>query len=141
MTLTAAPEPVVAGQPLTLSLRATNNGPSIATAVTVSLPLPPGTTFASGTPGCTAAAGTVTCSIGTLTPSASADLTITLVPTIVGPLAPPPPSPPPSPTPFLPTTPPPPNPPSSPPPQPPLHHPHRNGDTRRPRTTRHTVRR
>ena len=87
LTMTAAPEPVVAGQSLTLSLRATNSGPSIATAVSVSLPLPPGTTFTSGTPGCTATAGTVTCPIGTLPPSAGTDLTITLVPTIVGPLA------------------------------------------------------
>ena len=62
---TAAPT-VAAGGQLTYELRVENLGPSTATGVAVTDPLPAGTAFVSAGEGCAAAAGTVTCAVGEL---------------------------------------------------------------------------
>src|SRR6185369_9308356 len=67
ITATSTPVPVVAGQNLTYNATINNKGPSTATTVSFSLPLPPNTTFVSFTApiGCSTPAvggtGTVTC--------------------------------------------------------------------------------
>ncbi len=67
ITATSTPVPVVAGQNLTYNATINNKGPSTATTVSFSLPLPPNTTFVSFTApiGCTTpgvgGTGTVTC--------------------------------------------------------------------------------
>ncbi len=63
---TADPTTAVPGELVTYTLEVTNNGPTIATDVSVSDPLPPNTTFVSASPGCTHAAGVVTCTIPTI---------------------------------------------------------------------------
>lgn len=67
------------GDVVTYTLVARNAGPSTATAVTLTDPIPDDLTFVSVTPGaptCTEAAGTVSCSFGALAPGASQTVTI-----------------------------------------------------------------
>ncbi len=75
--------PVVpVGDNVVFTMTATNNGPSPATNVTLTDPIPGGLTYASSTTTqgtCASVAGTVTCNLGTLAPSASATITITTV--------------------------------------------------------------
>jgi uncharacterized repeat protein (TIGR01451 family) len=74
---------------MTYTMVVTNNGPSRATGVTLTDPLPPGVTFvsaASSRGSCSEAAGTVTCTIGRLGSGRSATVTIIVTPTGVGPL-------------------------------------------------------
>jgi uncharacterized repeat protein (TIGR01451 family) len=75
---TAAPNPVKAGQQLTYTLTATNNGPSNATGVTIVDTLPPGTTYesASGQGSPTIAGQTLTLNVGNLTAGASSTTTV-----------------------------------------------------------------
>lgn len=70
---------VTPGNVLAYTITVTNTGPGSATSVTVSDPLPGGTTFesASATQGsCSVNAGVVTCSLGTLAGSAGATATV-----------------------------------------------------------------
>ena len=64
-------------------LAVTNNGPSVARAVTISDPLPPGTTFVSATPTngtcCDGAGALVSCAIGDLTPGQVATVQLTIL--------------------------------------------------------------
>ncbi len=78
LTKEAAPDPVTAGNELTYTITATNDGPSDAQDVTVTDPLPAGTTFVSATPSQGSCTGTttVTCGLGTLTDGASATITL-----------------------------------------------------------------
>ncbi|MBI3608409.1 MAG: DUF11 domain-containing protein, partial [Nitrospirae bacterium] len=87
ITKTDAPDPVLVGSNLTYTIVVANAGPSAATGVTMTDPLPAGVTFVSVTPGsptCTQASGTVTCGLGTMASGAvtttvsslSADLSI-----------------------------------------------------------------
>jgi large repetitive protein len=74
---TAAPNPVTAGNQLTYTLTATDNGPSNATGVTIVDTLPAGTTYVSSNGGSATISGqTVTLSIGNLADGASATSTI-----------------------------------------------------------------
>ena len=72
---TASPEPVAAGGAISWTLVVVNSGPSTATGVSVTDPLPAGTTFASASSGCTGNA-TVNCTVGTLAPGDSVTLVI-----------------------------------------------------------------
>jgi uncharacterized repeat protein (TIGR01451 family) len=72
-------DPVIAGNDLTYTLAVGNAGPSTATSVVVTDPLPTGTSFVSATPSqgsCGQAAGIVTCSLGSLANAASATVTL-----------------------------------------------------------------
>ena len=75
---TMTPTTLTAGQPVTYTLVVVNNGPSAATGVVLSDPMPAGITAgsATGVPGCVVG-GTVTCSIGALAVGATATVVIT----------------------------------------------------------------
>lgn len=66
------------GTSVTYSVVAKNNGPTTATGVTVSDPVPANSTFVSAGAGCAHAAGVVTCTAGTLAPGASQAFSITV---------------------------------------------------------------
>ena len=81
LTKVGSPKPVTAGDNLTYTLEATNHGPSVASSVTVSDPLPAGTTFVSATPTagtCSESAGTVSCSLGNMAVAGTATIVITV---------------------------------------------------------------
>jgi uncharacterized repeat protein (TIGR01451 family) len=82
LTLSDAPDPVVAGQTLGYTLTARNTGPGVATGVTIRDILPAGATLASATASqgsCTAAGGTVTCHLNTLASGATATANVQVV--------------------------------------------------------------
>jgi uncharacterized repeat protein (TIGR01451 family) len=72
------PASTTEGNNITYTLVATNNGPTTATGVTVSDPVPANSTFVSASPGCALSAGVVTCSAGTLASGASQSFTVTV---------------------------------------------------------------
>jgi uncharacterized repeat protein (TIGR01451 family)/LPXTG-motif cell wall-anchored protein len=78
ITKTAAPNPAVAGQPVTWTVNITNNGPNPAEGVVVSDALPAGAVLTSVTPGAPTCTGTTTvsCSLGTVSVGTT---TITIV--------------------------------------------------------------
>ena len=78
VTKVASAPSVVAGGQLSYTIAVTNNGPSNATGVTLTDPLPPGLTAtnASSTRGVCATAATVTCDVGDLPVGGSATITI-----------------------------------------------------------------
>jgi uncharacterized repeat protein (TIGR01451 family) len=81
ITKTASPNPVRQGNTLTYTLGITNNGPAVATNVTVTDTLPSQVSFVSDTSTqgtCSLASGTVTCSLGTMVSGATATITITV---------------------------------------------------------------
>lgn len=73
------PAQVTEGDNVTYTLTATNLGPTTATGVTVTDPVPANSTFVSASAGCAQAAGLITCTAGTLLPGASQTFTITLL--------------------------------------------------------------
>lgn len=89
ITKSASPSPATTGQPLTYTLKATNNGPSPdpGYAVSMSDSLPSGVTYSSASASqgsCAQSAGKVTCSLGTINQGASATVTIVVTPTATG---------------------------------------------------------
>jgi uncharacterized repeat protein (TIGR01451 family) len=85
--MSATPDPVIVGNNITFAVTATNRGPSAATGVMVTNPVPPNASFVSATTSqgsCSNYSGTVVCSLGTLTNGASATMNLTLRPTLAG---------------------------------------------------------
>jgi uncharacterized repeat protein (TIGR01451 family) len=81
ITKSDSPDPVFAGNTLTYSLSAQNNGPSTAAGVTITDNLPAGVTYGSATPSqgsCNESGGTVTCTLGTLANGETATVSITV---------------------------------------------------------------
>ena len=79
ITKTASSQTAIVGEHVIFTIVATNHGPSAATNVVVSDPLPAGLTFVSATTdhgSCAAAGSTVTCNLGNLPAGASATITI-----------------------------------------------------------------
>jgi uncharacterized repeat protein (TIGR01451 family) len=74
----SGPATTTEGNNITYTLVATNNGPTTATGVTVSDPVPANSTFVSASPGCALSAGVVACSAGTLASGASQSFTVTV---------------------------------------------------------------
>ena len=70
------PAQVTEGDNITYTLTARNLGPTTATGVTVSDPVPANSTFVSASAGCAHAAGVVTCTAGTMAPGATQVFTI-----------------------------------------------------------------
>jgi large repetitive protein len=80
ITKSDSPDPVVAGNQLTYTVVATNNGPSAATGVAVTDPLPASVTYVSGSStqgSVTCTSGNLTATIGNLASGASATITFT----------------------------------------------------------------
>lgn len=83
ITLTDTPDPVEAGQELTVTLDVVNNGPDPAENVVVEYTLPPGVTPDSVTPSvgsCNITVAAVTCNLGTLANGATPDIVIVMTP-------------------------------------------------------------
>jgi uncharacterized repeat protein (TIGR01451 family) len=74
----SGPATTTEGNNVTYTLVATNNGPTTATGVNISDPVPANSTFVSASPGCLLSAGVVTCSAGTLASGASQTFTVTV---------------------------------------------------------------
>ncbi|HWS28122.1 MAG TPA: IPTL-CTERM sorting domain-containing protein [Xanthomonadales bacterium] len=82
VTLTDAPDPVVAGTQLTYTAIISNSGPSDATGVSLSLPLPTGTSLVSGTVsgGGSCAGSPVVCTVtGSIVPAGSRTVTVVVL--------------------------------------------------------------
>jgi uncharacterized repeat protein (TIGR01451 family) len=78
---------VPAGRTLVTTAKIVNAGPDQATGITLTEPIPAGSTFVSAKPGAKCPApvsNTLTCTIGSLTPGGSATVTLTVTPTRVG---------------------------------------------------------
>ncbi|SDE61004.1 isopeptide-forming domain-containing fimbrial protein [Auraticoccus monumenti] len=90
LTKTTSPTPLVAGLPVTYTLRATNSGPSAASGVVVTDTAPPGVTFTAATASngasCTVAADRVTCAVGSLDDDevVTVEITGAVAPTALG---------------------------------------------------------
>lgn len=86
VTKTASPNPGQVGVPLSYRIIATNNGPAVATNVSVADTLPSGVTFVSATTtqgNCNGTAA-VNCNLGSLTVGSSAIVTIVVTPSSTG---------------------------------------------------------
>jgi len=83
LSKTDSPDPVTAGGNLTYSLVIHNNGPSAASGVTLSDPLPAGLTVvsATSTKGTCSGTGTISCNIGSVNAGAASDVTVTIATT------------------------------------------------------------
>ena len=88
LTKTAAPAAPNAGQNITYTLVVSNAGPDPATNVSVSDPVPTGTTLVSSSTsqGTCSGTTTVTCAVGTLASGGSATITIVVATTTAGPV-------------------------------------------------------
>lgn len=87
VTLTASPDPVTVGQPLTFTASVSNAGPGAASRATLVDDLPGSLTFVSATPSqgaCAFASGAVTCVLGAIASGGSATVQIVTTPTAAG---------------------------------------------------------
>src|SRR3954454_3752246 len=87
VTVTDAPDPVVAGGSITYTIDVANAGPDIATATVLTFTLAPTTTFTSSTPGpgtCAEVAGVVTCALGDIANGGSTSVAVVVATTVVG---------------------------------------------------------
>ncbi|NOT59899.1 MAG: DUF11 domain-containing protein, partial [Acidobacteria bacterium] len=86
LTLTDAPDPVMVGNLLIVTLTVTNNGPDVAAGVMLAVTLPVGVTFnaATSSQGACTNAAPLSCSLGALAPRATATATLTVTPTATG---------------------------------------------------------
>jgi len=87
LSITAAPNPVGVGAPLTYSLTVTNNSSTPATGVVVSNTLPPSVTLITVLPSqgsVSNSAGVVRFTVGNLTNGTAATLAIVVIPTVAG---------------------------------------------------------
>lgn len=84
VTMTADPEPVIAGHDLTWRAIVTNNGASTATGVSLTDVLPAGVTFVSCSHGGTVTEGTLSCNLGTMAPGAVDTVEIVVQPAAPG---------------------------------------------------------
>jgi len=89
LTKTASPNPGQTGVSLSYRITATNNGPAVATNVTVTDTLPSGVAFvsATSTQGNCNGSGPVNCNLGSLTVGSSAIITIVVTPQTTGEIA------------------------------------------------------
>jgi len=79
------PATILSAGTATMTLSAGNNGPGVATGVTVTDILPAGLTVSGALPsGCANTSGTITCAIGTLQPNATSQFQITILAPTVG---------------------------------------------------------
>ena len=84
VTLTASPDPVLAGQSLSYTLAVTNLGPDSASGVTLTDALPANVAFVSASPGCVNVGGVVLCSLGALASGGASNFTVVVAPTAGG---------------------------------------------------------
>ncbi len=85
ITITDTPDPIEAGQPLTVTIDVVNNGPDPAENTVVQYTLPPGISPDSVTPSvgsCSVNATTVTCNLGTVANGATPNVEIVMTPPI-----------------------------------------------------------
>jgi aldose sugar dehydrogenase len=89
ITKTASPNPAIVGASLTYRIIIANSGPSPATNVTMTDPLPSGATFVSAIPtqGSCSGSNTVSCNFGSVPNDGSATATVTIVPLATGSLS------------------------------------------------------
>jgi uncharacterized repeat protein (TIGR01451 family) len=80
VSATTAPELPLPGSPFVLNITVTNYGPSLADGIELVDTLPAGLAFVSASAGCTHVLGVVTCAIGNLASGATADVSITVMP-------------------------------------------------------------
>ncbi len=79
-----APDPVLAGQPLTYTLTITNGGPITATSILVTDTLPASVQFNPASPNCSHSGGIVTCNTNFLGVNQPATFTFLVTPTLTG---------------------------------------------------------
>lgn len=85
ITLAASSDPIGLGNQLVYTMTVINNGPDVATGVTVTDTLAAGVTFVSASPvGCINAGGAVSCDLGVLANGATANVAITVSADAVG---------------------------------------------------------
>jgi uncharacterized repeat protein (TIGR01451 family) len=88
ITKSDSPDPVAIGQLLTYTITVRNNGPSSATAVSVTDPLPAAVSYVSATPSqgsCfQSVPGTVTCNLGNVSSGATATIQVRVTPQVAG---------------------------------------------------------
>jgi uncharacterized repeat protein (TIGR01451 family) len=80
VSLSASPEPALAGKNLIYTLTVTNLGPASASSVTLTDALPASVTFVSASPGCVKLGGNVVCNLGTVPTGSATNFIIVVTP-------------------------------------------------------------
>ena len=84
VSMSASPEPVLAGQNLSYALTLTNLGPASASNVTLTDSLPATVTFVSASPGCVNVGSNVLCNVGSMPNGSATNFTIVVTPAVEG---------------------------------------------------------